>query len=329
MKDIAILAYPGCMGTEVFALADVLLIANHLAAALEPGRKPPMAVRVVSARREPVRLAGGFVLQAQALRGAPELLVVPGLEVSRFGQWDKKLGMLGPEIALIRRRFAHGATLASVCIGTFLLAEAGALDGRRATTAWPFEREFTARYPLVQLEKQAVLCTDRAVISTGAVSSVFDLAVHLVEEHFGSKVARATAKVALVPGNRASQQPYVDRSLIPTDRQSFGARVDRWMAMRLAQPYELAALAQAFHVSTRTLLRRYKSEAGTTPLVALQQMRIAKAKEMLEGTSMGLAQIVGAVGYEDLATFSRLFVRYAGQSPSQFRRQARAGRNSA
>ena len=129
MKDIAILAYPGCMGTEVFALADVLLIANHLAAALEPGRKPPMAVRVVSARREPVRLAGGFVLQAQALRGAPELLVVPGLEVSRFGQWDKKLGMLGPEIALIRRRFAHGATLASVCIGTFLLAEAGALDG--------------------------------------------------------------------------------------------------------------------------------------------------------------------------------------------------------
>jgi transcriptional regulator GlxA family with amidase domain len=327
MKDIAILAYPGCMGTEVFALADVLLIANHLAAALEPGRKPPMAVRVVSARREPVRLAGGFVVQAQALRGATELLVVPGLEVSRFGQWDEKLALLDPEIALVRRRSARGLALASVCIGTFVLAAAGALDGRRATTAWPFEREFTARYPSVRLERQAVLCTDRAVITTGAVSSVFDLAVHLVEEHFGSRVARATAKVALVPGNRVSQQPYVDPSLIPTDRQSFAARVNRWMTVRLAQPYDLAALAQAFHVSTRTLLRRYKSEAGTTPLVALQQMRVAKAKEMLEGTSMGLAQIVGAVGYEDLATFSRLFARHAGQSPSQFRRQARAGRN--
>lgn len=323
MKDIAILAYPGCLGTELFALADFLLISNHVAQALEPGRKPPMSVRVVAVRAGPVLLAGGLSLQLPALRGRPDLLVVPGLEVGRFGLWDDKLAPLGAELALIRRRHAAGIPLAAVCIGSFLLAEAGLLQGRKAATAWVFEREFTARYPAVQLQRGALLCSDGGILSTGAVSSVFDLAQRLVEQHHGSKVARAAARLALVAGRRGSQQPYVDATLMPRDDpQTLASQVQRWLGARLAQRYDLGALAAAFHVSTRTLLRRYKQQTGSTPLLWLQQARVHKAQRLLESTPKSLAQIVSEVGYEDVATFSRLFLRHVGESPARYRRHS-------
>jgi transcriptional regulator GlxA family with amidase domain len=322
MTDIAILAYPGCMGTEVFALSDFLMVAGHLAAALEPHRKPTLRVRVVSARAGPVALAGGVVLQVPVLRARPGLLVVPGLEVSRFGQWERQLAPLAAELALIRRRGAAGLPLAAVCIGSFLLAEAGVLEGRRAATAWVFEHEFAERYPAVQLERGAVLCADRHILSTGAVSSAFDLGHRLVEQHYGAKVARATARLMLVQGHRASQLPYVDAALIRGNPQSLSTQVQRWLGARLAQRYDLGALAQAFHVSTRTLLRRYKQETGATPLLWLQQARVQKAQKLLEGSRMGLGQIVSEVGYEDVATFSRLFLRHVGESPARYRRHS-------
>lgn len=326
VQNVAILAYPGCLGTEVFALADFLLIGNHVAAALEPGRRPPMNVRVAAVRAGPVALAGGLTLQLPALRGRPDLLVVPGLEVGRFGLWDHKLAPLGSELALIRRRHAAGIPLAAVCIGSFLLAEAGLLEGRRAATAWVFEREFAARYPNVQLERSALLCDDRDILCTGAVSSVFDLAQRLVEQHHGSKVARAAARLSLVSGRRGSQRPYVDAALIPREDpqaqpQTLATQVQRWLGTRLAQRYDLAALATAFHVSTRTLLRRYRQQTGSRPLLWLQEARVRKAQRLLESTRKSLAQIVGEVGYEDVATFSRLFVRHVGESPARYRRQ--------
>jgi transcriptional regulator GlxA family with amidase domain len=322
MHDIALLAYPGCMGTQLFALSDFLLIASHVAAALEPGRRPPLNVRLVAARAGGVPLAGGTVLQLPALRGRPDVLVVPGMEVTRLGQWDQKLSPLSAEVALIRRRHEAGVQIASMCVGGFLLAEAGLLDGRRAATAWVFEREFAARYPQVRLQRGAMLARDREFTTTGAVSSVFELARRLAQDHYGAKVAAATARLALVSGRRSSQLPYVDTALLPGDPQTLAGQVQRWLAARLHQRYDLATLAAAFHVSARTLLRRYREQAGGTPLSWLQQARVQKARHWLESSRKSLAQIVEDVGYEDVATFSRLFLRHVGETPASYRRQA-------
>lgn len=319
--DIALLAYPGCMGTELFALADVLLIANHMALALAPGQHPAFATRMVSVAGGGVALAGGFAVNTQRLRGQPARLVVPGLEVSQFGQWEHKLRPLNRELALIRRMAARGTALASVCIGSFLLAEAGVLDGRRATTAWPFAGEFAARYPAVTLDASQVLLEEGAVITTGAVSSAFDLAVHLVERHMGARVARATSRFALVGAARSNQLPYVDNALVPSPRPRFSTQVHRWLRASLGQAYDLESLAAALHVSSRTLLRRYAAETGQTPLAWLQRARVDKARQLLESSSLGLAQIVEAVGYQDVATFSRLFTREVRETPAQYRRR--------
>lgn len=319
--DIAMLAYAGCMGTEIFALADVLLIANHMAQAMEPGRHPRLAVQVVSVGGGPVGLAGGIVVATRPLRGQPALLVVPGLEVSQFGQWDTKLPSLAKELALIRRHAARGTALASVCIGTFLLAEVGVLDGRKATTAWPFAAEFAQRYPAVTLDASGVLQEDGNVTTTGAVSSAFDLAVHLVARHTSARIARATAKFALVGATRSTQLPYVDASLVPVAQQPFAAQVNRLLLAGLGELYDLNALAVALHVSTRTLLRRYTTETGMSPLTWLQRARVEKAKQLLEKSRLSLGQIVEAVGYQDVATFSRLFVRQVRETPAQYRRR--------
>jgi transcriptional regulator GlxA family with amidase domain len=319
--DIAVLAYTGCMGTEIFALADVLLIANHMAQAIEPGKHPPFALKVVSVAGGPVALAGGIVVSTRKLRGRPALLVVPGLEVSQFGQWDARLPRLAREIALIRRQASRGTALASVCIGTFLIAETGVLDGRKATTAWPFAAEFVQRYPAIALDASGVLHEDGNVTTTGAVSSAFDLAVHLVERHASARIARATARFALVGATRSTQLPYVDASLVPVAQQPFAAQVNRILLAGMANGYDLDALASTLHVSSRTLLRRYAAETGLSPLAWLQRARVEKAKQLLEKSRLSLSQIVEAIGYQDVATFSRLFVRQVRETPAQYRRR--------
>ncbi|HUG25940.1 helix-turn-helix domain-containing protein [Piscinibacter sp.] len=136
-------------------------------------------------------------------------------------------------------------------------------------------------------------------------------------------MARACANIALVRSGRGSQQPYVDPGLIPNDRKSLSGQVNQWLLTRLAEPYDLQRLASAFHVSTRTLLRRYKSETGASPLAWLQQSRVEKAKHLLQSSALSLGQIVDRVGYGDVATFSRLFLRLAGESPARYRRHSR------
>jgi transcriptional regulator GlxA family with amidase domain len=326
---IAILAYRACMGTEIFAIADVLLIATHIARAM--GRTmgkvadAPFDVQVIGMLGNRVNVAGGIALGTKRPRGVYDLLIVPGLEVSQRGQWAMRLAPLHPELAFIQKTFARGTPVASVCVGSFLLAEAGLLDGRKATTAWLFAKELASGYPKAHITQDAVLIEDGAVTTTGAVSSAFDLAIHIVKRQLGAQVATATASVALLQNSRSSQLPYIDEALVaPSDaslHEGFSQSVKQWLKHRLAAPYDLEALAQAFHVSSRTLLRRVKAETGQSPLALLQHARVDKAKKLLSTSTHSVASITEDVGYSDVATFSRLFARQVGETPAKYRRR--------
>lgn len=325
---IAVLAYDGCMGMEVFGLCDTLLVANRVAQALDEHDRagvPLFEVALISVAGADVIAAGGLRIGTRrAARKAPDLLVVPGMELSARANCLQPLTRLAPEVAFIARAFAKGTPVAAVCVGAFLLGQAGLLDGRRATTSWLFAAELAQRFPGADVQPSALLVEDGGVTTTGSLSATFDLAMALVRKAASAKVSRAVARLALLDERRASQAPYIDSRMLAAPSGTFGASVAAWMEQRLAQPYDLTSMAAAFHVSARTLLRRFKAETGASPLSHLQQARIGKAKLLLESSRHSVAQVTERVGYGDVATFGTLFKRIVGQSPAEYRRRFQA-----
>ena len=314
---VGVLAYPGCFGTGTLAVHDLLLVANRVAEAA--GRARPFQPGVVVAR--PGRLvtaAGGVVITSTTAPAGCDLLVVPGFDVAPWADLDAILAGLTPELRLIRRLAGGGGRLASACGGAFLLAEAAVLDGRRATTTWLFASAFARRYPSVHLAADRMIVTDGPVTTAAAFSASHDLAMELIRRHAGEATARRTARVTLVPGNRTSQAPYIDPvQRIPQDE--FADDVKRWLATRLGDPYDLSRLADAFHVSTRTMLRRFAHACGQSPLEHLQDLRVAQAQRVLEA-GLSVRDAMLTVGYSDPGTFRRLFTRRVGLTPAAYRR---------
>jgi transcriptional regulator GlxA family with amidase domain len=318
---IALLAYPGCMATQLFGISDVLHIASQIDAFRHGNARVDFDVHIVATSGSAVAVSGGVRVPAKRPRGRYDLLIVPGLLAERGNHWDGVLAPLASELAFISKAFARGTPVASVCVGAFLLAAAGLLDGRQATTSWLFAKELAARYPTARVQADAMLLEDGGVITTAAVTSAFDLALHLVKQHLGAAIATATANASLLPTARASQAPYVDHQLASEPLPSFSSRLRDWFESRLAEPYDLQRVARAFHVSTRTLMRRVKAETGNSPLAMLQHARVDKARHLLAKTRWSVARITEEVGYADAATFARLFARRVGETPSAFRRR--------
>jgi transcriptional regulator GlxA family with amidase domain len=320
-RRIAVLAYEGCLGTPIFGISDVLLIGENIGRAFGKVDFPVFEVDLIGLSGRSVKVAGGISVTVARPSGKYDLLVVPGMGLNRNEEWDNKLALLSRELSFIQKTFASGTTVASTCIGAFLLGEAGLLDGRKATTAWLFTQELAKRYPLALVDADAVLVTDGAIITTGAVSSTFDLAIHIVKQSLGTKIASATARVALLPNPRVSQAPYIDGAMVPTNLPSFSQHVTQWLTDRITETFDLEVVASAFHVSARTLLRRVKAETGKTPLSLLQIARVEKAKQLLASTNWSIARITEEIGYSDVATFSRLFSTQVGETPAMFRRR--------
>ncbi|MCX5202750.1 helix-turn-helix domain-containing protein [Streptomyces sp. NBC_00237] len=319
---VSVLAYPGCFASEVYGVPDLLTMAAHVAAARGDGR-PAYEVTVVSPRRR-VAASGGAGLDVSAVRPA-DVLIVPGFEPPPAPDLAATLAQLGPEVATIRAQEAAGTAVVSICVGAFLLAEAGLLDGRGATTSWLYADRLARRYPGVRLCPESLVVTDRGVTTTAGFSAMYDFALQLIRQHHGPGVARSTARIALVDDARSTQAPYVDSALLPTPGREFSLSVKRWLDQHLDARYDLAALAREFHVSTRTLLRRFGEEAGESPLAYVQAARVQRARHLLETTERTVARIAAEVGYRDPGTFTGIFARHTGRRPREYRAMFQRG----
>lgn len=316
---IAVLAYSGCMPTQLFGIADVLRIASDIDVGLGAKRRMRLDVDLIGLTGRKVTVAGGLALEVKRPVGRYDMLIVPGMETRQQSDWSGKLALLSPEVSFIRKSFARGSTVASVCVGAFLLGEAGLLNGRKVTTAWLFAGDLAARYPAAKLNSDAILEEDGAVITSAAVSSAFDLAIYLVKRYLGAEVATATAAVTLLPTQRTSQSPYVDSDLLERRLPTFSENLRQWFLTRLTDSYDLEKVAQAFHVGSRTLMRRVKAETGKSPLSLLQEARVEKSKHLLRSTNWPIVRIIEAVGYSDTASFARLFTKHVGETPAKYR----------
>ncbi|RSM77735.1 AraC family transcriptional regulator [Amycolatopsis sp. WAC 01375] len=321
-QRVGVLAYPGCFASEVFGVPDLLTMASHVAAAEDPSYE----VSILSPRRRVVA-SGGAVITVSPVRPV-DVLVVPGFELSPGLDLDTKLRSLRPEIEAVKSASEAGVAVVSICVGAFLLADAGLLDGRRSTTSWLFAGRLADRRPGTEVLPDELVVTDSGVTTTGAFSAMYDFALGLIREHHGGRVARATARIALVDDARSSQAPYVDADLLPATGREFSQGVKRRLDQNLRERYDLGLLATTFHVSARTLLRRFRGETGKTPLGYLQEARVRRAKHLLETTERTIAGIAAEVGYRDPGTFSAVFARLTGHRPRDYRAMFRRSRVS-
>ncbi len=270
----------------------------------------------------PFAAAGGLSVDGNhdltRLRAA-DLVLVPG--------W-RDPGERPPSTLLDALRDAHeaGGRIASICSGVFVLAAAGLLSGRRATTHWRYVERLRAAYPDIEVLPDILYVDDGDVLTSAGSAAGLDLCLHIVRKDHGAALANQLARTLVIPAHRdGGQTQYIPAPVAPRERGSL-APVLECLQTRLDEHWTLADMAALAAMSQRTLLRRFRESCGESPIAWLTRARIARARDMLETTDADLAGIAHAVGFGAVETFRLHFRRLVGTSPSRYRTQFRSGR---
>ncbi|SMF04414.1 GlxA family transcriptional regulator [Desulfovibrio gilichinskyi] len=228
-------------------------------------------------------------------------------------------------IQQLGRMSSEGTIIATVCAGSFLLAETGFLDGKIATTHWKLTREFENCYPKVDLHSEQMLIDGGNYICAGGAMAWQDLALHIVARFMNKEIASKCAKTLVMDSTRNVQTPYFmfDQHLKSgtgfTDRNI--EIVQKWMQQNYYRHVELLELAEIAEIGVRSFLRRFKRTTGHTPVQYLQQLRIESARHLLEVSNMNIEEITERVGYENGSSFRRLFKKKTGLTPLEYRKK--------
>lgn len=275
--------------------------------------------RVVTNDVPPLRTSTGFTVgDVLSLSDAEEAttLIVPG--------WaDVEQPPDAPTIDLLKRRHAAGARIVSFCTGTFALAAAGLLDGRRATTHWMYAERLLARYPLIQLDPSVLFLEDGGVFTAAGTAAGMDLSLHLVAQDFGQKVANSVARrIVLPPLRTGGQAQYIEYDL-PLRNSTIGQLIE-WIEANLARDIKLESLAERGHMSVRSLTRRFHEELGMSPMAWVTNRRIVRARELLEASDLSVEAIALRCGFPSAAALRAHFRRLFMTTPSDYRETFRA-----
>ena len=298
--QIGVVAVSACWDSGLVTILDVLRGANNARLVVDRDI-PEFEVCTVSSGREPVRTAGGLIVPIDYTIDDKrlielDLLVVPALAVNTAnGVVD---ALLREDIRVVRsavRDWARdGRPLAAACTGTFVLADAGILDSRRATTSWWLADEFRRRYPRVVLDMSSMVIADGQITTAGAAFAHIDLAMHLVAS-VSPQLADATAGALLFDQRPARSIQAADAYLSSAD--PLLVDFEAWIRANLNREITIPDAAFAIGTTRRTLERRIREQLGLTPYALVQRLRIERAQHLRKTTSLSLDKIAGMVGY--------------------------------
>ncbi|MGG8405377.1 helix-turn-helix domain-containing protein, partial [Streptomyces sp. 12297] len=225
----------------------------------------------------------------------------------------------GLELDAVRRAHARGARLLGFCSGAFTLAEAGVLDGRRATAHWQWAESFRTRFPAVRLESDVLFVDDGDILTAAGSAAALDLGLHVVRRDFGAEVANAVSRRLVFAAHRdGGQRQFVERPLPDLPDESL-APLLAWVQERLDAPLSVADLAARAAVSPATLHRRFRAQLGTTPLAWLTGERVSLACRLIERGESRLEVVARRSGLGTTANLRALMRRETGLSPRQYR----------
>ncbi len=308
MTIVAVLEVDGCWASSAAITYDVMITANRISAASK--RALPFEIRTV--RCGPRRSTNADLADA-------ELTIIPGLGVASVTELDEKLKSSACRRAgrLLVEAFGSGAILAASCASTFLLADAGLLDGRRATTTWWLAPTFRQRYPDVELTADQMVVAAWPIATGGAAMAQMDLMLAVVAKFAGPGLARACANYLLLD-ERRSQAPFMAITYLAGQDPRI-AKAESWVREHIGRDFNMEELAKAMALAPRTFARRIAATCGVSPIQFVQQIRIETARHLLETTRLSVEEIARQVGYAEPSTLRRLVRRATKHSPGHFR----------
>jgi transcriptional regulator GlxA family with amidase domain len=311
---IGVLVFPQFQLLDAAGPISVFEIAARFA-----GQSP--SIKVLAVTPGPVRSSSGVEMLARALKpyGAITTLLVAGGEgVETAARCEKTLNF-------VRTMARRGVRLASVCSGAYILAEAGLLDGRRATTHWRRTRHFLIAYPEVKLEPDRIFVRDGNIWSSAGITAGIDLALAMVAEDFGDEIAQKTARQLVLYHRRSGGQSQFSSLLeLKAPRGRFGPLLS-WAREHLDAPLTVEDLAEQAGMSSRHFARAFIAETGSTPSKAVERLRIEVARQRVQSSSEAIERVAQLTGFRDPERMRRAFIRAFGQPPQSLRRAARAG----
>ncbi|MEV4363377.1 helix-turn-helix domain-containing protein [Nonomuraea sp. NPDC049625] len=274
---------------------------------------PHYDVRVCTARPGPVPTVGG-----------PDVVVAHGLEALEEAETVIAVGSGGepapPEVLdALRKAAADGARIASLCTGAFVLAQAGLLDGRRATTHWGLAGDLAARFPSIDVRPDVLFVEDGGIFTSAGAAAAIDLCLHLIRLDYGAAVANTAARLAVVSPVRPGGQAQFIETPLPPERGTSLAPTRAWALEHLDRPLTLADLARHARISVRTLTRRFHAETGLSPLQWLLHRRVDRARELLETTGLPMDQVAGRSGLGSADSLRKHLVSRVGLTPTAYR----------
>ncbi|MEU0114216.1 helix-turn-helix domain-containing protein [Streptomyces bobili] len=271
----------------------------------------------------PVRTDADFTV---GVEHGPEVLETAGTVVIAPVSSSRVTADLPDEVAAALARIRPGTRIVSICTGAFVLAAAGLLDGRRATTHWQLADEFRRMFPHVDLDPDVLFVDDGPVLTSAGAASGVDICLHLIRKDHGSGLANTVARRCVVPPFRdGGQAQYIERP-VPEAGATSTAATRAWALRRLGEPLTLADLAAHARMSLRTFARRFHDEVGLSPGRWLIQQRVAHARHLLESSDLTVDQVAGRVGFATGASLRQHLHAAIGVSPQAYRKTFQTAR---
>lgn len=281
--------------------------------------RPFFEIKVASAEKRKQLRSGRFCIEVDqnitAIQRA-DLILIPSI----VGDGKLAVQQNQPLIDWLLEMYRSGAQLGSMCTGAWLLAASGLLDGKQASSHWGDIHDLKLTYPAVKWVPEKIITYAERIYTSGGTLSSFNLIVYIIEKYLGKKTAIDIAKLFQIDYPRRSQSPFFIFSNQKRHQDEAILRVQQYIETHLAHGLTVDQLAQQFSMSRRNLIRRFKAATGNTPKYYIQRVKMEEAKRLLETQQYSVVDTMHKVGYNDMNSFRRVFLRLTGHLPSRYRR---------
>lgn len=317
MYTVAVMAFEQCYASSVFGMVDVLSMANN--EYRKTHHKDLFKCKIYTIDGNSVQSSSNLTITPHKSISVDEkidLLYLPAI----LGDYDTLIKSTHIQ-NLLKTFHCNGTTIVSVCAGSFFLAEAGLLKNRTVTTHWALSSDLQSKYDSINVKPQKMIIDEENIITAGGISAYLDLSLYLVQR-FGSRdLSLLCSKILLIDQPRNNQTPYEINTFNRHHGDNDIFKVQQWIDNYYHKKFTISQIAEKFNFSERNLLRRFKKATGDSPSEYIQTVRLTKARQLLESSTLTIDEISWEIGYDDSSTFRRLFKKLTGLSPGAYRKR--------